>query len=69
MKGARRLRGSGFRVSGYPVPSGLWFQDSGLRLVGWRLSIQGTGIRIELKETTGGEFRVYRASIRFLQGI
>ena len=27
---------------------------------------QGVGLTVELKETTGGEFRVYRASTRLL---
>ena len=33
------------------------------------VSIMAKIFRLALKKTTGGEFRVYRASIRLLQGI
>ena len=34
-----------------------------------QLGLDRPEILLQLKETTGGEFRVYRASIRLLQGI
>ena len=62
------LRGLGFRGLGF---RGLGFGDitsSTIRNLGFKKgsSFLPNSLQFMLKETTGGEFRVYRASIRFL---
>ena len=47
---------------------GAFFSRSFARIVGWDRPLVGSGVTnlVILKETTAGEFRVYRASTRLL---
>ena len=63
----RVFRGSGFRVKGFRVCWGVQ-KTSGIERKHAASKSRLVEMGAWLKETTGGEFRVYRASTRLLYG-